>query len=185
MRQRNPITLLRYSKERDSDFLYLLSTQREYKNFFRRIPIGVQKEWMVNFEENTDTHIFWLIHKDPPHEQIGFITLTKYDPFGLTVNGGVLLLTQYQDRYCDNRKYAFWATLTMAQMIFDDTLFRQIYFKFLKKRTDIIDAFTKGGLNKIAEYPESIYYDGEWEDEVEYVFPKITYLEKFKSHYGR
>jgi len=158
------------------DYFYdLYLTNRE---FFRRIAPDLRKEDILNIEAISQGNFYIIYDEETP---LGLSFLCRIDNSGLSCHLGFLLDKDFQDKQvAEGSKLAFYIARDFIKYIFRNTHLRKVSMCFLKTRTDIENSLTKGGFHKEAEFKDSVYFDGKFQDEIEYAIFK----DKFITLYG-
>lgn len=160
-----------------SKYFYSLYTKN--REFFRRVPPDLRKEDILNIESICQGN-FYILVDEKDKEPIGLAFLTQIDNNGLSCHIGLILDQEYQDhRLEDGNKVAYYAVKDFIQYIFTNTHLRKVSLRFLKSREDIENSLILAGFHKEAEFKESVYHQGYFQDEIEYAIFK----EKFLSLY--
>lgn len=174
----NPTRLQRYEKAEDGDFLIKIFRDPEYREVFRRVPKGLTKEDIRNYETFTESQLYIIFLGE---EKIGLCMISKICNFSLSFQAGIVLLKEYHDQVVNGMKLCFWAMNGMGYEIFGNTALRKAKMKILAYRADLENTLIKGGFIFEGRYPKEIDFGGEWQDEIQYSMIK----EDFYKIYGR
>lgn len=158
---------------------YVFDLYLKNREFFRRVAPDLRKEDILNIESIIQG-TFYLV-QDENQNKLGITFLTRVDNSGLSCHLGVLLEEHYQDRKINEIKIAFHVTRQFISYIFSHTHLRKISMCFLKKRIDIERSLIKGGFHKEAQYRESVYFEGKFQDEIEYALFKDDFIKLYGS----
>lgn len=152
--------------------LYLIN-----REFFRRIAPDLRREDILKIESICQGN-FYLIYNDSSNLGIGF--LTRVDNSGLSCHLGLLLEPRFQDKVTnEGNKIAFYVMTEFMRYVFKHTHLRKISLCFLKKREDLVKSVVRGGFNKEAEFKEAVYFEGKFQDELEYSIFKDDFIKLY------
>lgn len=155
----------------DIDRLFAYYESPEYAEFFRRVPRGLSRAEFSNIEQLTGASFFV--------DTFGFACLADIDTYGGSCQIGFLLDKEYWDQKINEKKIAFLMTYNFVENLFKNTQIRKVSMRFLSNRTDIKNSLVSGKFKKEAEFKQSVYFDGKYQDELEYALLK----EEFERFY--
>lgn len=143
-----------------------------YGEFFRRINPDITEENIVLLEEVRNGSLYCVFSDS---ELIGFGVISEIDPFGLTCQTGLII----HKNFWKDKKTAPKATIELLRHIFKKTLIQKASMRFLKSRRDIESHMLTGGFTKESHLRNSIYYNGNFCDELEYSILKDEFFARY------
>lgn len=172
-----PLSIVRFNvKDHGQDFIETYRDE-QYREFFRRMPVGYKEEEILQLEEITGSQLYVVL--DSNKVLIGYGIVNNFCNYGLHCQVGLITKKQYQNLKIENYSVSYYATSKLLNELFKNSPLRKVKMKFLRHRADIEHVLTKYGFTNRTEFFNDCIYDGEFMDELEY----SMYREYFLAHY--
>lgn len=178
----NPLHIERYNKEEHGEELISIYRDPLYRQLFRRLPVGLTKDEILNFETQASpgSQLYAIISTDSKL-LVGFGLLSTFCNYGLHAQVGMVLKEDFQSSKIGLKNYSFYALKAFLTMIFSNLPIRKLKFKFLAFRKDLEHVFEKYGWVNRTEFKDDCIFDGEFQDELEYSMYRDFFLKTYKD----
>jgi len=174
--------IVRYTPELHGvTFLHVFQDEA-YRDFFRRIPFGLNvKQIVYDFEDISRGQLYAVEHDN---QIIGFAVTTQTCDFGRSCHAGLVLLQQFQKKKIGDYGLAFLALFELAKQLFEYSNIRKIKLMILESNKALKSILDKAGLQYEGTFIENVEFRGKWQNELEYaLFRELYWFYKEKVNY--
>lgn len=168
----NPLNLIRFDPKEHLDILWECYNSPEYVEFFRALQKGQTKDMLGTYEQQMGGQLYLLKCQG---ESVGFVVIFQYDVNSLSCQVGLLLFPSERDKMVLDKKVCAWALMATATFLFENFTIRKFTLLFLASRKDLIKSAERAGFIKEAEFIESCYCYGAFQNEIQYACFKTLY----------